>query len=532
MRRLTGGIFLLGITILFALWAAPSVIAEEPPRRGGVLQVALAADPPSLDMHQERTFAVAQPLGPVYNTLIQFDPHNYPQIIGDLAQSWTVSDDHLTYTFRLHQGVTFHDGGELTSADVKASWDKIIWPPEGVISPRRSYYEMVKSVEAPDRYTVVFRLHYPSPSFLTMLAHPANFIYAKKHLDADSHYYKTHAVGTGPFKLKNYVRGSLIELERNPDYFRHGLPYLDGIRYFIIRDTTARATALRSGRVDVELRFLPPGDVEAIKAALGDKVVVANVRSIGNFGVTINVDRKPFDDERVRQALSLAIDRYDMVKTLAPLTNLEVVGGMMHPDTPWALSAEELQALPGFGRDYEANLKEAKRLLAEAGYPNGFKTVLTNRNIKLPYIDFAIYLISAWKKIGVEAEHKVEETATWSQSQVTRDFELIVDPYGSATVGDPDELLVKFTTGASSNYGRFSDPVVDGLFQQQAREMNEAKRIQLVKEIDKRILQKAWRIQGLWTNRLEVRSAHLRNYEPQPSHWMNRRFEDVWLAAK
>jgi peptide/nickel transport system substrate-binding protein len=248
--------------------------------------------------------------------------------------------------------------------------------------------------------------------------------------------------------------------------------------------------------------------------------------------VTINVDKKPFDDERVRQALSLAIDRYDMVKTLAPLTNLELVGGMMHPDTPWALSPEELQALPGFSRDHEANLKEAKRLLAEAGYPNGFKTVLTNRNIKLPYIDFAIYLISAWKKIGVEAEHKVEETATWSQSQVTRDFELIVDPYGSATVGDPDEMLVKFTTGASSNWGRFSDPVVDQLFQQQTREMDESKRIQLVKQIDKRILQKAWRIQGLWATRPEVRSAKLRNYEPQPSHWMNRRFEDVWLAAK
>jgi peptide/nickel transport system substrate-binding protein len=532
MRGVKLSVFFSSAMILIGLATVPLALAAEQPRYGGVLNVALAADPPSLDMHQERTFAVAQPLGPVYNTLIQFDPHHYPEIIGDLAKSWTVSDDHLTYTFKLHEGVKFHDGGELTSADVKASWDKIISPPEGVISPRRSYYEMVKSIEAPDRDIVVFHLHYPSPSFLTMLAHPANFIYAKKHLDADVNYYKSHVVGSGPFKLKNYVRGSYIELERNPDYFRKGLPYLDGIKYFIIRDTSARTTALRSGRVDVELRFLPPSDADAIKAQLGDKVVVAAVRSIGNFGVTINVDKKPLDDERVRKALSLAIDRYDMVKTLAPLTNLELVGGMMHPDTPWTLSSEELQALPGFSRDHEANLREAKRLLAEAGYPNGFKTVLTNRNIKLPYIDFAVYLISAWKKIGVEAEHKVEETATWSQSQVTRDFELIVDPYGSATVGDPDEMLAKFITGASSNYGRFSDPVVDALFQQQAREMNEQKRVQLVKEIDKRILEKAWRIQGLWATRLEVRSARMRNYEPQPSHWMNRRFEDVWLAAR
>ena len=289
---------------------------------------------------------------------------------------------------------------------------------------------------------------------------------------------------------------------------------------------------MRSGRVDVELRFLAPADAEAIKEQLGDKVVVAKVQNIGNYGVTINVDKKPFDDERVRKALSLAVDRYDMLKTLAPITTLAAVGGITHPDSHWALSPEELEQLPGFSRDHEANVREAKRLLAEAGYPDGFKTVLTNRNIKLPYIDFAVYIISAWKKIGVEAEHKVEETATWTQSRVNRDFELLVDPYGSATVGDPDEMLDKFVTGATENWGRISDPMVDALFAQQAREMDERKRIQVVREMDKRVLEKAWRIQGLWTARLEVRSARIQNYQPQPSHWMNRRFEDVWLAEK
>ena len=228
----------------------------------------------------------------------------------------------------------------------------------------------------------------------------------------------------------------------------------------------------------------------------------------------------------------MALDRYDMVKTLRPFTILDAVGGMMHPDSKWSLSEEELQQFPGFGKDHEANLQEAKRLLAEAGYPNGFQTVLTNRNIKLPYIDLAVYIISAWKKIGVEAEHKVEESATYSKTRVTRDFELLIDPYGSATVGDPDEMLDKFVTGASSNWGRFSDPVVDKLFEQQSREMDEQKRIELVKQIDRRVLEKVWRIQGLWTNRLEVRSTKIRNYKPQPSHWMNRRFEDVWLAEK
>jgi peptide/nickel transport system substrate-binding protein len=526
------GVALLSFVMLIGLWATPTALAGEQPRRGGIFQVALAGDPPSLDMHQEQTFMVAIPLGPVYNNLIVFDPHNYPEIIGDLAKSWTVSDDYLTYTFKLHEGVKFHDGSEMTSADVKASWDKIVFPPEGVISTRRADYQMIKGIEAPDPHTVVFRLHHPSPSFLSSVAHPANFIYAKKYLDSDVHYYKAHSIGTGPFKLKNYVRGSYIELERNPNYWKEGLPYMDGIKYFIIKDTSARAMAIRSGRADVEFRGFPPSDADGIKKQLGDRVEVAYPKSISNWGVAINVEKKPFDDERVRKALSLAIDRNDMAKTIGPLTGLETVGALMHPDSEWALSSEELSQIAGFSRDHEANMREAKRLLADAGYPNGFKTVLTNRNVKLPYIDLAVYLISTWKKIGVEAEHKLEESATWSQTRVSRDFELLVDPYGSATVGDPNELMDKFTTKGSENWGRFSEPAADALYDQQSREMNKEKRAQLVKDMQKIVLDKMLWIPGLWWTRVEVRSARIRNYEPQPSHWMNRRLEDVWLAGK
>jgi peptide/nickel transport system substrate-binding protein len=530
MRNLVLRVILLSLVILAGLQSP--VLAQEPPRRGGILRVALAADPPSLDAHQEQTFAVTQPMSAIYNNLVVLDPHNYPKVIGDAAKSWKVSADHLTYTFALNEGIKFHDGSELTAADVKASWDKVVFPPSGVISPRRGNYQMIKAIEAPDRFTVVFRLHHPSPPFMAGMAHPANFIYPKKYLDADPNHFKTRAVGSGPFKLKNYVRGSYVEMERNPDYWKKGLPYLDGITYFIITDTSARTTALRSSRVDMELRFLPPVDVQAIKQQLGDKIVAAKVQSIGNFGVTVNAGKKPFDDERVRKALTLAIDRYDAVKTLSSITNLELVGDIMQPDSPWSLSKEELEKLPGYGRDHAANLREAKRLLTEAGFPNGFKTVLTNRNIKMPYTDLAVYLISSWKKIGVEVEHKVEETATWSQSRLNREFALLLDPYGSTTIGDPDEMLDKFVTGQPENWGRMSDPVLDDLFALQSKEMNEAKRVQLVKQMSRRILDKAWRIQGLWTTRLEVRTARLRNYEPMPSHWNNRRFEDAWLAAK
>jgi peptide/nickel transport system substrate-binding protein len=532
MRGLKIGALLLCVVMLVGLWVVPPALAEEKLHRGGMLRVALAGDPPSLDMHQEQTFMVTIPLSPVYNTLVTFDPHGYPKVIGDLAKSWTVSEDGMTYTFTLHQGVKFHDGSELTSADVKASWEKIISPPEGVVSPRKSEYEFIKSIAAPDPYTVVFRLHYAAASFLPGIAHPANFIYAKKYLDQDPNYYKQKAMGTGPFKLKEYVHGASIELVRNPNYWKQGFPYMDGMKYFIIKDDGARAKSIRADRTDVEFRGFSPTEVEALQNQMGEKVVVARPGYPVHWGIAVNVDKKPFDDERVRKALSLALDRYDMAKTIGPLTGMDTVGGPQPPGSLGALTAEELAPLPGFSKDYEASLKEAKHLLAEAGYPNGFKTVLTNRAVKLPYIDFAVYVISAWKKIGVEAEHKVEESATWSKSRLSRDFELLVNPFGFAAAADPDEVMSQFISVSPANWGRYKDPVVDELFDKQKVERDEQKRAQLVKDMQKRIIEKSWQIMGLWWTRIEVRSARIRNYEPMPSHWLNRRLEDVWLSEK
>ncbi|MDH3604234.1 MAG: ABC transporter substrate-binding protein, partial [Candidatus Tectomicrobia bacterium] len=239
----------------------------------------------------------------------------------------------------------------------------------------------------------------------------------------------------------------------------------------------------------------------------------------------------PFDDERVRKALSLAIDRYDMAKVLDPLTGLSIVGGVLHPDSPFALPMEELQTYPGFGKDHDANIAEAKRLLTEAGYPDGFKTVLSNRAIKLPYIDFGIYLVSAWKKIGVEAEHELQESAAWSKSNRSHNFPVRVDPMGSPSK-DPDAMMQTFITGGDPNDGWISDPEVDKLFEQQKVELDEAKRIELVQEAQRRILGKMLWMPGLWWKRIETRSARIKNYEPMHFHHMNRRMEDVWLAKE
>jgi peptide/nickel transport system substrate-binding protein len=530
-RGFNMGMYVLSVVMLLSLWVLPSVAADEQPRYGGILRVAIQGDPPSLDMHQEGTFLVMIPFGNVYNTLIKYDPHHHDDIVGDLAESWSRTPDGLTYTFKLHKGVKFHDGTEFTSADAKASWDKIVFPPPGTVSNRKSWYKMVKSIEAPDRYTVVFHLSYPAASFIPMLAAPYNFIYSKARLDKDMNWYKRNAMGTGPFKLKAIRRGSFIEMERNPNYWKKGLPYLDGIKYYMIKDTSARAKSVRTGRTHVELRGFPPAEVEAMKAQAGDKLVVRYPRINLQWGVAFNHTKKPVDDERVRKALSLAIDRYDMAKVLEPLSGLSIVGGIIHPDQKFALPMEELQQYAGFGKDHEANIAEARRLLAEAGYPDGFKTVLSNRAIKLPYIDFGVYLVSAWKKIGVEAEHQLSESATWRKNNREHNFVINVDPMGSP-IKDPDTELQTFITNGSGNDGLISDPVVDELFEKQKVELDEQKRIELVRQLQRRVLDKMLWMPGLYWKRIEVRSALIRNYEPMHYHHMNRRMEDVWLAKE
>src|SRR6266403_4939940 len=369
--------------------------SPDTPRRGGVLLAAIGADAPSLDPHQEQTFATVQPVAPLYSTLLQIDPYSYPNVIGDVASEWKISPDALTYTFKIRQDIRFHDGSPLTAADVKASYDKILFPPEGVRSIRKEHYSSVASVEAPDPSTVVFKLKFPSASLLANLASPWNVIFPKTYLDRDPNYFKTHAIGSGPFKFKGYTRGSTFEGERNPAYFVKDRPYLNGYKFFISPETSVRAAAIRSGRAYIEFRDLPKAEVEAIKKQLGDKIAVQETPVTGEWGIAINNTKKPFDDVRVRRALSLGIDRYTMARVLYPLTGLRYAGGLMRPGSEWAMAEAELEKLPGFGRDIEENRAQARKLLAEAGYPNGLKVVLKNRNVKLPYQDFAVFLIGA-----------------------------------------------------------------------------------------------------------------------------------------
>jgi peptide/nickel transport system substrate-binding protein len=291
-----------------------------------------------------------------------------------------------------------------------------------------------------------------------------------------------------------------------------------------------RAAAIRSGRAYIEFRDLPQSEVDAIKKQLGDKVVVQETSQVGQFGIAMQNTKKPFDDIRVRRALTLGFDRYTAGKVLYQLTGLRDVGGLMRPGTEWALPQAELEKFPGFWRDADKSRAEAKRLLAEAGYPNGFKAVMKNRNVKLPYQDFAVYVIQEWRKIGVEVENRPLETASWyADLRDTGNFELGVQPTVEF-MDDPDQFLNRYITGAPANYGRFSDPVLDDLFSRQARTIDPAERKKLVIEMQKRVLDQAYYMPGLWWTRRVVHLAKVKNYVAPPSHYTNQKLQDVWLS--
>jgi peptide/nickel transport system substrate-binding protein len=202
----------------------------------------------------------------------------------------------------------------------------------------------------------------------------------------------------------------------------------------------------------------------------------------------------------------------------------------MRPATEWAMSEAELQKLPGFGRDMEKNRAEAKRLLAEAGYPNGLKVVLKNRNVRVPYIDFAVFAIQEWRKIGIEAEHRPLESAAWfADGRDTGNFELIISGVFNY-MDDPDQFLERYTTKDSNNWGRFSDLRIDDLFDRQTRTLDPSERKKLVNELEKIVLDNAYYIPGLWWARSVVHWAKVKNYVAPPNHYSNQKLQDVWLA--
>ena len=275
--------------------------ADDAPKHGGILTYMIPADsPPSFDGHRENTFATIHAVAPFYSVLIRANPENpadTTEFVCDVCTEIPApTDDGRTYAFPIRGDVRFQDGSVLTAYDVAASWNQIVDPPEGVISVRRGYYSMIDKIEAPDPKTVVFRLKFATAAFLPALADPYAFIYKKEILDRDPHWFEKNIMGSGPFRFQEYQAGQSISGVRNPDYYRPGLPYLDGFTGIFADKQAVRVAAIKSDRAAIEFRGFPPATRDELVAALGDKITVQE--SDWNCGalVTPNHARKPFDD--------------------------------------------------------------------------------------------------------------------------------------------------------------------------------------------------------------------------------------------
>src|SRR5687768_16652305 len=451
-----------------ALLAFPS--AAQSPRNGGELVFPVPSEPPSYDGHREETFGLIHPIAPFYNTLLRVDPDDksgtkpYPSI----AESWTTSSDGKTYTFKIRRGVRFHDGSELTSKDVKATYDKIVFPAPGVGSSRKGQYADVASIDAPDATTVVFRLKEPSGSFISSLLSPYNFIYKADILAKDPHWYEKNIMGTGPFTFVEHVKGSHWAGKKFPDYWDQGKPYLDSYRALFVPSTGARVAAIRGERAMIEFRSFNPARRDELVKAMGPKITVQESPWDCLMFAWANHERKPFDDPRVRRALSLALDRWEGSKHLSKITIMKEVGGLQVPGTPYAASEAEVTRLAGFGKDIEAARKEARRLLREAGVPDGFSFVFTNRNLPEPYEPATVWLLDQWRRIGLNVTQRVMESAAWFSALRSGDFDMSIAAWCGYIVEPDLDLAVYLSTDkADGNYGRYTDRVLDGLYEKQ-----------------------------------------------------------------
>ncbi len=324
MKKLSA--LLLSITVL----ACTGAQAAETPKSGGLLKFAVGAEPPNYDCHAQISFAFIHPVRPHYNTLLEFDTAKYPAIKGDLAESWTVSKDGLTYTFKLKKGVKFHDGSTFSSEDIKATYDRLRNPPAGVLSIRQASYADIASIETPDPLTVVFKLKKPNASMLTNFASPWDCVYSAAKLKQDPKFPERNVMGTGPFTFVEHVAGSHWTGRKFDGYFEKGKPYLNGFLAIFIAGAPM-VNALAAGEVLAEFRGQSPADRDRLVKALGDKAVVQESPWVCSLVVTFNTKKKPFDDQRVRKALALAIDHWGGAQALSRIALVRHVGGLLRP---------------------------------------------------------------------------------------------------------------------------------------------------------------------------------------------------------
>jgi peptide/nickel transport system substrate-binding protein len=524
---------LLGVLALLTVLALAPAFGQTP-KYGGILNVMHREDPPSFSIHEEGTISTVWPASPCFSNLVLFDPlkktESMDAIIPELAEKWSWQDGGRTLVFFLRKDVRWHDAQPFSSKDVKYTFDMVRQAPEATaklrLSPRKDWYANVESIEAPDPHTVAFRLKRPQPSLLLMLASGYSPVYPA-HVPPRE--FKTKCVGTGPFKLKEYRLGQFVELEKNPNYFVKGRPYLEGIRYIVIKERGTRVAALQTGRLDVSF----PGEItktmaDSLKKAV-PSLVITPISANVNDNLLLNTKKPPFDNVKVRRAFSLAIDRRAFVQAVHQGSAAPGASMAPKPHGVWGLLEKDLNKLPGYG-DPAKDKAEARKLLAAAGFGPGnpLRGEMVTRGIAI-YIDFASFVIDQLKQVGVEATLKQVETGVWHPMVTRREYLMGANLTGIGP-DDPDaNFYENYRCGSPRNYTDYCNELVDSMMDKQSQELDPKKRLQLVWDLQKKLEEEGARPVMGWRIDYFTHWPYVKNLVPHQSIYNYGRMQEVWL---
>src|SRR5438876_3276653 len=490
-------------------WIPPS---SKPPKPGGVLTRASSWDPPVLDARLPQSIGCFQSAALTSNRLVRYafadeaSGTNDLTLKGDLAESWQPSPDHRTWTFKLRQGVKWHNipplnGRELVAADVKYCFEA--YAKEGVQS---FTFREIEGMETPDKHTLRVHLHTPNVLFPQNVAEPITVIFAREVLEEDGDL-KKRLIGTGPYLLKEHTRKVRVVLARNPDYFDTGRPYVDEYVILSAPDSATRTAAFRTGQSD----FLPlqsPSEVEAVRKTHPAAVVQALTPSITPFGLALAQDRPPFNDVRVRRALSMAIDRQKQVDTVFEGYGIVTAG------VPWIYYQDAKPTAKDLGPWWQYRPADAKKLLAEAGHANGFETTLFYYEY-FPQMSSQVQLVQQDLKKNLNINVKISKLdyTSYYGRYVESKWDGMAWGFQSGHAVGLDERTYQYMHSKSTkNFFRVNDPVIDELTVKLRQTPDPAQQRAITKKLVDREFAQVLRMWMPYDNGFLVAQPHVRNW--------------------
>jgi peptide/nickel transport system substrate-binding protein len=529
MRRNLRG-FAAASGLLLGMTVADAALAQ---KQGGILKSYTIDSPASMSIHEEATVFAERPMMGVFNNIVMFDQH-VPQsgmksIVPDLATSWSWDEDGTRLTFKLNQGVRWHDGKPFTAADIKCTWDMLLGRANEKfrINPRKAWYRNLDDVVVNGDYEATFVLKRPQPAFLALLASGFSPVYP---CHVPPREMRSNPIGTGPFKFVAFKPNEHIKLARNPDYWKPGRPYLDGIEYTVIRNLSTAVLAFVSGKFDMTFGGLTVPLVKDVRNQLPQAICDVTPTNVSR-NLIVNRDMPPFDKPDLRQAMGLSLDRKAFVDILTE--GQGNVGGVMQPPPEgiWGMPPEVLATLPGYDPDVKDNRKEARALMQKLSYgpEKRLSIKLSTRDIP-PYRDPAVLLIDQLKEVFIDAELETVDTVQWHPKMMRKDYTVALNLTGNG-LDDPDQSLYEnYICGAEGNYNGYCNPELDKLVDQQSTEADQEKRKKLVWDIERKLAEDRARPIIFYAPAGNCRQPYVKGVTIMVNSIYNGwRMEDVWM---